>query len=132
VSAQGKHDGLYWPAGDGQDESPLQPSVAQTEDEGYPGQMRRQSLVPYQGYLFRILLSQGDAAPRRREAVCAARPNDWGIPIDRLASELRLVRHHELYCQSGRRCIPKGPRAADSTKRGKYNAVQFGSRLGTD
>jgi hypothetical protein len=63
VSAQGKHDGLYWPAGDGQDKSPLQPSVAQTEDEGYPGQMRRQSLVPYQGCLFRILLSQGDAAP---------------------------------------------------------------------
>jgi Protein of unknown function (DUF2950) len=63
VSAQGKHDGLYWPAGDGQDESPLQPLVAQAQDEGYPGQMARQSLVPYQGYLFRILLSQGAAAP---------------------------------------------------------------------
>ena len=63
MSAQGKHDGLYWAAGDGQDESPLQPLVAQTQDEGYPRQMRRQSLVPYQGYLFHILLSQGAAAP---------------------------------------------------------------------
>jgi Protein of unknown function (DUF2950) len=62
VSAQGKHDGLYWAAGDGQDESPLQPLVAQAQDEGYPRQMRRQSLVPYQGYLY-ILLSQGAAAP---------------------------------------------------------------------
>jgi Protein of unknown function (DUF2950) len=63
VSAQGKHDGLYWPAGDGQEESPLEPLVAQARDEGYPGQMLRQSLVPYQGYLFRILFSQGAEAP---------------------------------------------------------------------
>jgi Protein of unknown function (DUF2950)/Protein of unknown function (DUF3300) len=59
----GRHDGLYWPAGDGEDESPLQPLVAQAQDEGYPGQKLRQSLVPYQGYLFRILFSQGAEAP---------------------------------------------------------------------
>ncbi len=63
VSAQGRHDGLYWPAGDGQDESPLQPLVAQAQDEGYPGQMQRQNLVPYQGYFFRILFSQRAEAP---------------------------------------------------------------------
>ncbi len=63
VSAQGRHDGLYWPAEDGQEESPLEPLVAQAQDEGYPGQMLRQSLVPYQGYLFRVLLSQGAEAP---------------------------------------------------------------------
>ena len=63
MSAHGRHDGLYWPAGDGQDESPLQPLVAQAQDDGYPGQMQRQNLVPYQGYFFRILFSQGAEAP---------------------------------------------------------------------
>jgi hypothetical protein len=63
VSAQGRHDGLYWPAAEGEDESPLQLLVTQAEDEGYPGQMLHQSLAPYQGYFFRILYSQGAEAP---------------------------------------------------------------------
>jgi hypothetical protein len=63
VSAPGRHDGLYWPAVDGQDDSPLQPLVSQAQDEGYPGQMLNRSLAPYQGYLFRILYSQGAEAP---------------------------------------------------------------------
>jgi Protein of unknown function (DUF2950) len=37
--------------------------VAQAQDDGYPGQMQRQNLVPYQGYFFRILFSQGAEAP---------------------------------------------------------------------
>jgi Protein of unknown function (DUF2950) len=63
VSAQGRHDGLYWSAADGQDDSPLQPLVSQAQDEGYPGQMLNRSLAPYQGYFFRILSSQGAEAP---------------------------------------------------------------------
>ena len=63
VSTRGKNDGLYWPAADGQDESPLQPLVTQAQDEGYPGQLLHQSLVPYQGYFFRVLFAQGAEAP---------------------------------------------------------------------
>jgi hypothetical protein len=63
VSAQGRHDGLYWSAADGQDDSPLQPLVSQAQEEGYPGQMLNRSLAPYQGYFFRILNSQGAEAP---------------------------------------------------------------------
>ena len=63
VSAQGRHDGLYWTAADGQDDSPLQPLVSQAQDEGYPGQMLASGLAPYQGYFFRILYSQGTEAP---------------------------------------------------------------------
>ena len=47
----------------GRTDSPLQPLVTQAKDEGYPGQMAHQSLVPYQGYFFRILYSQGVEAP---------------------------------------------------------------------
>jgi hypothetical protein len=63
VSTQGRHDGLYWSAADGQDDSPLQPLVSQAQDEGYPGQMLNRSLAPYQGYFFRILNAQGAEAP---------------------------------------------------------------------
>jgi hypothetical protein len=63
VSMPGRHDGLYWAAADGQDDSPLQPVISQAEDEGYPGQMLNRTLAPYQGYLFRILNSQGAEAP---------------------------------------------------------------------
>jgi hypothetical protein len=63
VSAQGRHDGLYWSAAGGEDESPLQPLVSQAQDEGYPGQMLSQRLAPYQGYFFRILAAQGAEAP---------------------------------------------------------------------
>jgi hypothetical protein len=63
VSTPGKNDGLYWPAADGQQDSPLEPLVAQAEDEGYPGEMLHGKLTPYQGYFFRILYSQGAEAP---------------------------------------------------------------------
>jgi Protein of unknown function (DUF2950) len=63
VSTPGKHDGLYWPATDGQEDSPFEPLVAQAEDEGYPGELTHGKLTPYQGYFFRILHSQGAEAP---------------------------------------------------------------------
>jgi hypothetical protein len=63
VSSQGMHNGLFWPAADGQDESPLGPLVAQAQNEGYPGEMLDGHLLPYQGYFFRILFSQGAEAP---------------------------------------------------------------------
>jgi hypothetical protein len=63
VSTQGRHDGLYWPAAEGQQDSPLEPLVAQAREEGYPGEMLHQKLLPYQGYFFRILLAQGTDAP---------------------------------------------------------------------
>jgi hypothetical protein len=63
VSTQGRHDGLYWPAAEDQQDSPLEPLVAQAREEGYPGERLHQKLLPYQGYLFRILLAQGAEAP---------------------------------------------------------------------
>ncbi len=63
------------PRGDGQDESPLQPLVAQAQDEGYPGQMLGQHLVPYQDSLFRILFSQGARCPVARSNM--SRTAEW-------------------------------------------------------
>jgi hypothetical protein len=61
LSSVGKHDGLYWPVADGEDESPLGPLLAEAAEEGY----RRDgaSPTPYHGYLYRILTEQGAKAP---------------------------------------------------------------------
>ncbi len=60
VSQPGKRDGLYWPAAQGEDPSPLGELVAQATERGYrAGEGRR----PYNGYYFKILTKQGGAAP---------------------------------------------------------------------
>jgi hypothetical protein len=63
ASRPGLHDGLYWPAAEGQPESPLEPLIDQAVEEGYPGANLSGKPVPYQGYYFRILTGQGDSAP---------------------------------------------------------------------
>jgi Protein of unknown function (DUF2950) len=63
ASSPGKHDGLYWPAAEGEPESPLAPLMAQAQEEGYPGERFSGKPVPYHGYFFRILTGQGTSAP---------------------------------------------------------------------
>ena len=57
-STPGKHDGLYWPAADGEPPSPAGERVAAATAEGYraaaPGARN-----PYHGYYFRMLYAQG-------------------------------------------------------------------------
>ncbi|MBV8791144.1 MAG: DUF2950 domain-containing protein [Hyphomicrobiales bacterium] len=60
VSRPGKHDGLYWPTSQGEEESPLGELFAQATEEGYRA---GESRTPYQGYYFKILTKQGPAAP---------------------------------------------------------------------
>ena len=58
VGTEGKHDGLYWPAEEGELQSPLGPLVAQAAEEGYPDAR----LSPFHGYYFKILREQGPNA----------------------------------------------------------------------
>ena len=60
ASATGKRDGLYWPAADGEPESPLGPLVAKAVKEGTLAQ--RDKPAPYWGYYYRILTGQGEDA----------------------------------------------------------------------
>jgi len=60
ISEPGKKDGLYWPAAQGDEESPLGELFADASREGYrTGQGRS----PYHGYFYKILTKQGPAAP---------------------------------------------------------------------
>jgi len=60
ASQPGKKDGLYWPAAQDGDQSPLGELVAQAAAKGYRiGEGR----APFHGYYYKILTKQGAAAP---------------------------------------------------------------------
>jgi len=60
ISNPGKKDGLYWPAEQGADESPLGELFADASEEGYKAGEGRS---PYHGYYYKILTKQGPHAP---------------------------------------------------------------------
>jgi hypothetical protein len=61
ISTAKKHDGLYWQASTGGEESPLGPAFAEANARGYT-LGRNESAQPYHGYYYRILTGQGPAA----------------------------------------------------------------------
>lgn len=59
ISTPGHHDGLYWQEAAGEPESPLGPLIDAAQDAGYPGELIGGKPIPYEGYYFRVLTSQG-------------------------------------------------------------------------
>jgi hypothetical protein len=62
MSSKGKHDGLYWEAKEGKEDSPLGPFVARASAMGYGAKERSEKPMPFHGYYFKILKSQGKNA----------------------------------------------------------------------
>ena len=62
ISSDDKEDGLYWPAAEGEEESPFGPLIAKATREGYAGRLDSEDPEPFHGYLFKILTSQGPHA----------------------------------------------------------------------
>ncbi|HXX53388.1 MAG TPA: DUF2950 domain-containing protein [Thermodesulfovibrionales bacterium] len=62
LSKNGKKDGLYWEATPEEEISPLGPLLARATEEGYAFR-KGEKPVPYHGYYFKILKSQGSNAP---------------------------------------------------------------------
>ncbi|MFI5401909.1 MAG: DUF2950 domain-containing protein [Planctomycetota bacterium] len=62
-SSPGKQDGLYWPAKEGEPQSPLGEFAAKAVKEGYGGAKEGEGPQPYHGYYYRILKAQGANAP---------------------------------------------------------------------
>jgi hypothetical protein len=62
ASSEGKKDGLYWEAGDGEAESPFGPLIARATEEGYTGKLDQDLPEPFHGYYFKILKAQGEHA----------------------------------------------------------------------
>ncbi len=63
LSTEGKRDGLYWPAKDGEPASPMGPLVAKASQDGYTAAAGSSGPRPFYGYCFKILRSQGKDAP---------------------------------------------------------------------
>jgi len=87
-SKAGTQNGLYWPAAEGEAESPAGPFVADAEAEGYEYGKRH----PYHGYYFRILKAQG--------------PNAYGgtrdyVVDDRMTGGFALLAYPAEYGASG-------------------------------
>jgi len=64
ISSHNQHDGLYWPAGPTDVESPLGPLIAHAAAQGYWIKTTdgKQTAAPYHGYYFKILKRQGSNA----------------------------------------------------------------------
>jgi hypothetical protein len=60
LSDPGKHNGLYWKTEKGQPPSPMGSLVAEAFEEGY---RKQEGPVPFHGYIYRLLRSQGKDAP---------------------------------------------------------------------
>jgi Protein of unknown function (DUF2950) len=64
LSTKGKRDGLYWSTKDGEEPSPLGPLIARAQGRGYvKAKDVRGKPLPYYGYYYHILESQGTDAP---------------------------------------------------------------------
>ncbi len=62
ASSEGKKDGLYWEAEDGEEENPFGPLIARATKEGYTGGLDEDPPEPFHGYYFKILKAQGEHA----------------------------------------------------------------------
>jgi hypothetical protein len=62
ISGAGKRDGLYWPAGEGEEESPFGPLIAMAGAAGYESTPSLGAAEPFHGYYFKVLTGQGEHA----------------------------------------------------------------------
>jgi Protein of unknown function (DUF2950) len=62
VSDEGRHNGLYWHGAYDEFDSPIDPLIANADGQALKDQSSS-SPVPFNGYFFRILTSQGPHAP---------------------------------------------------------------------
>jgi hypothetical protein len=60
ISSPGKKDGLYWPAAQGEPDSPLGEAVAAATQQGYKVGA---GPTPFHGYYYKVLTRQGPSAP---------------------------------------------------------------------
>jgi len=59
IASEGKKDGLYWPAAENEEQSPLGEGFAAARAEGYEPKDGSMKGVPYHGYIYRLVTRQG-------------------------------------------------------------------------
>ena len=66
ISTEGKKDGLYWPAGENEEQSPLGEGFARARAEGYEPKDGTMKGGPFHGYIYRVADAAGAERPGRR------------------------------------------------------------------
>jgi Protein of unknown function (DUF2950) len=87
-SDEGQQNGLYWQVSQGQPDSPIGPLVAQAVAEGYAKDARG-APVPYRGYYFHLLTSQGKHAPGGAKSYITAGKMTGGFAFVAYPAEYR-------------------------------------------
>ncbi len=80
VSDPGNQNGLYWPTASDQRASPVGPFIANATAQGYT-QGDGDSDVPYHGYVYKLLIAQGPAAPGGAQAYINNGVADGGFGV---------------------------------------------------
>ena len=62
ISTEGKKDGLYWPAAEAEEPSPLGEGFAAARAEGYLPDGKQKIGAPFHGYVYRLLTKQSSNA----------------------------------------------------------------------
>jgi uncharacterized lipoprotein YbaY len=86
-SEEGKQNGLYWEAKEGEPTSPAGPLLAAASEEGYEKAVSRR--IPFHGYLYRILSAQGPNAPGGAKEYIANGKMTGGVAILAYPAEYR-------------------------------------------
>jgi hypothetical protein len=86
-SSPGKRDGLYWPTGNGDDETPVSPDIADAAITEQPDEQAR----PFAGYYVKTLLAQAPRSSRWSARLPRAGRVTYRLRIDTLASSLTLT-----------------------------------------
>lgn len=115
VSSEGKQDGLYWKAAEGQPESPVGPLVAYAAAEGY---RKSEEPTPFHGYFFRMLTAQGANAKGGAKSYVVNGKMTGGFAFIAYPAEYRnsgvmtfLIDHNGVIYQKD-----LGPKTADLAK----------------
>ncbi len=90
LSSAGTHDGLYWPAKTGEQESPLGPLAAEAAHDGYEVKASASGPKPFHGYFFRIMTAQGANAPGGAKSYLADGKMTGGFALVAWPAEYRV------------------------------------------
>ena len=104
VSAPGKKDGLYWPTGQGEEQSPLGELFAAASKQGYRAGEDRS---PYHGYYYKILTKQGPGYTGRRRRLRRQWKHDRGLRTGGLSGAVPQLGRDDIYRQLRRFGIPE-------------------------
>ena len=111
-SERGKQNGLYWPHTPGGKRSPLGDWLAQAATDGQtlPAQAG-QPPATFHGYQFRILTSQGAAAPGGAKSYLVDGEMSAGFALVAWPAQYRRHRRDDVHRQSIRCAVREGSRA---------------------